>query len=153
MTNRRIKNGFVLLVFTVMLMACSSNDDTSVNDNTKSQIETNLRSSTWVITKYMDSGVDELYHYTGYEFTFGDNNVLTATNGTNTISGTWNITNSSSSSSSSNDLDFNIFFSSPPDFEELTDDWDILTQTSTKIELIDVSGGSGETDYLTFERN
>lgn len=44
-------------------------------------------------------------------------------------------------------------FTSPPDFEELTDDWDIISQTSSKIELIDISGGNGGTDYLTFQKN
>ena len=37
-------------------------------------------------------------------------------------------------------------------FEELNDDWDVVSQSATKIELIDVSGGNGGTDYLTFER-
>ena len=143
----------ILFIATSVLISCSSDDDNMVNENTKSEIENNLKNNTWIITKYIDSGENELYHYNGYEFKFGESGVLTATNGTNTYSGTWSITNSSSSSSSSNDLDFNIFFASPEDFEELSDDWDILTNTSTKIELIDVSGGNGETDYLTFERN
>ncbi len=38
------------------------------------------------------------------------------------------------------------------DFEELSDDWDIISHSSTKIELIDISGGNGGTDYLTFEK-
>ena len=67
--------------------------------------------------------------------------------------GTWSVTNSSSSSSSSSDdIDFNILFNSPPNFEELSEDWDIISHTSAKIELIHVSGGNGGTDYLTFER-
>jgi hypothetical protein len=51
------------------------------------------------------------------------------------------------------DLDFNIFFAAPPDFENLSDDWDFILYKSTKIELIDMSGGNGGTDYLTFEKN
>jgi hypothetical protein len=39
------------------------------------------------------------------------------------------------------------------DFEDLNDDWDFISQSANKIELLDVSGGSGETDYLTFEKN
>lgn len=35
----------------------------------------------------------------------------------------------------------------------LSDDWDVLERTDTKIRLIDVSGGNGGTDYLTFEKN
>lgn len=45
-------------------------------------------------------------------------------------------------------------FSSPTVFaDELTDDWDIISYTDTKIQLVDVSGGNGGTDYLTFEKN
>ena len=143
----------ILFIATSVLISCSSDDDNMVNENTKTEIENNLKNNTWIITKYIDSGEDELYHYNGYEFTFAESGVLTATNGTNTYTGTWSITNDSSSSSSSNDWDFNIFFATPEEFEELSDDWDILSNTSTKIELIDISGGNGGTDYLTFERN
>jgi hypothetical protein len=54
--------------------------------------------------------------------------------------------------SSSGDIDFNIFFASPVDFSELSEDWDIITNSSSKIELIHVSGGNGDTDLLTFEK-
>lgn len=62
-------------------------------------------------------------------------------------------TGGSSSGSTSNDIDFNIFFSSPADFAELTEDWDIISHTASKIELKHVSGGNGGTDLLTFEKN
>lgn len=140
------------MALALVFAACSSDDDAGVNENTKSEIENSLTSGSWVITKYMDSGEDELYHYNGYEFTFGSNNVLTASNGTNTYIGTWSLTDDSDDDSP-NDLDLVIFFASPETFMELSDDWDILSRTSTKIELIDISGGSGETDYLTFEKN
>ena len=141
------------LVAAVFMLGCSSDDDNLTNDNSISEIESNVMKDTWRITKYMDSGVDELNYFTGYNFTFGENDVLTATNGANTYTGIWSITNDSSSDDSPDDLDFNIFFSSPVDFEDLTDDWDIVSQSSVKIELIDVSGGNGGTDYLTFEKN
>jgi hypothetical protein len=34
----------------------------------------------------------------------------------------------------------------------LNDDWDILELNNSVIKLIDISGGNGGTDYLTFER-
>ncbi|MDP3312165.1 hypothetical protein [Lutibacter sp.] len=150
-----IKFAALFFVLSLSLSACSSNDDGAItNDIVKIKIETNVKSGTFRITKFIDSGKDETTHFTGYNFTFGPSNVLTATNGTNTYTGTWSITNSSSSSSGSqNDLDFNIMFTSPPDFEELSDDWDFISQTSSKIELIDISGGNGGTDYLTFQKN
>ena len=134
---------------------CSSDDDNSSSADPTPVINT-ASSGTWRITFYEDDGVNETYHFTGYNFTFGASNVLTATNGTNTYTGAWSVTNSDSNddSPSSNDLDFNIMFSSPAVFaDELTDDWDIISYTDTKIQLVDVSGGNGGTDYLTFEKN
>ena len=150
---RIIKNYFFIVTASIVMMACSSDDDTPISETERLEVENNVKKDTWRITKYIDSGNDELHHFTGYNFTFAENSTLTATNGTNTYTGTWSIAKSSSSDDSSYDLDFNIFFASPTDFEELSDDWDIISQSATKIELIDISGGNGGTDYLTFERN
>jgi len=144
----------LLVSFSLMSSTCSSSDDDdgSNNNNTNPQEVINIaQSGNWTITYFFDTDSDESSDFNGYTFTFADTGVLTATNGSSTIIGTWSVTNSSSSSSNS-DLDFNISFVSPPDFEELSDDWDIISYTSTKIELIDVSGGNGGTDYLTFEK-
>lgn len=81
---------------------------------------------------------------------------MTKPNGKTTLNGTWPITNNSSSDDDSNDdddnIEFNIFFpvSGTNDFEELNDDWEIVATSTTKIELIDISGGNGGTDILTF---
>ena len=58
-----------------------------------------------------------------------------------------------SGGTSTGEIDFNIFFSAPPDFAELTEDWNIISYSSQKIELIHESGGNGGTDLLTFEKN
>lgn len=42
---------------------------------------------------------------------------------------------------------------SPSGFEKLSDDRDFISQSNSKIELIDVSGGNGGIDHLTFEKN
>ena len=138
-------------------MQCSSDDEHNPNDNSAEiqDITNTAQNGNWVITYFFDTDSDETSDYTGYEFTFGTNGVLTASNGTNTYAGTWSVTddsNSNDDSSSDDDIDFNISFASPVDFEELSDDWDIISYTSVKIELIDVSGGNGGTDYLTFEK-
>jgi len=142
----------IFLTFLAAVLACTNDSDDS-SRTIQDQINDNVQISTWRITKYIDSGDDETNHYTGFNFDFGASNILTASNGTNTYTGTWSITDSNSNDDSSNDLDFNIFFGAPSDFEELSDDWDIITQSSQKIELMDVSGGNGGTDFLTFEKN
>jgi hypothetical protein len=37
-------------------------------------------------------------------------------------------------------------------FDEFNDDWDVVTYNNTRVELFDVSGGNGGTDYLTFQK-
>ncbi len=143
------------LIFMLNVASMCSSDDNSSSSADPTPVINTVTSGTWRITFYEDSGVNETYHFTGYNFTFGSANVLTATNGTNTYTGSWSVTNDDSNDDSpSNDLDFNILFSSPANFaDELSDDWDILSRTDTKIELVDVSGGNGGTDYLTFEKD
>ncbi|MGZ0016526.1 hypothetical protein [Yeosuana sp. AK3] len=157
-----MKTGFfysllLMLSFSLMSSTCSSDDDVNSNNNSQTiqQIETLIQSDQWLITNYVDSGQDETNNFSGYSFTFGADNSLTANNGTNTIVGTWSIIDSSSSdddSNSSNDIDFNIFFLSPSNFNELSEDWEIVSRTNSKIELIHISGGNGGTDNLTFEK-
>ncbi|WP_208103137.1 hypothetical protein [Flavobacterium ichthyis] len=140
-----------------LAVACSSDDDSSSSNNpTPTQVTNTVTSGTWRITSYLDNGQDETYHFTNYNFNFAANNVLTANNGTNNYSGIWSVTNDDSDDDSpSNDVDFNILFSTstPASFQDLTDDWDILEITNSKIRLRDVSGGDGDTDFLTFEKN
>jgi hypothetical protein len=126
------------------------------NDNSAEieQIKNTILSGSWQITSLIDSGIDETIHFTGYNFTFNSNGTIIASNGNETVNGTWSITNSNNDSSSSGDIDFNIFFQSPANFnDDLSEDWEIVSKSNTKIELIHISGGNGGTDTLTFEKN
>lgn len=143
----------LLFVLNVASM-CSDDDDTN-NAADPTPVINTVTSGTWRITFYEDSGVNETTNYSNYIFTFGPNGVLTAAN-TNTYTGSWSVTTGNSTDDSpSNDLDFNILFTTPAPatfVDDLSDDWDIISYTPTKIELVDVSGGNGGTDYLTFEK-
>lgn len=142
------------LVFLVNVASmCSNDDDNSSSSVNQTTVVNTVSSGTWRIILYNDSGTIKTNQFTGYNFTFGPSNVLTATNGTQTYTGVWSVTDSNSNDDSLDDLDFNIAFTAPANFLEITDDWDIQSRTDTKIELIDVSGGNGGTDYLTFEKN
>ena len=145
------------LVFMLNVASMCSSDDDNSNSNSSQDptpVINTVNQGTWRITFFEDSGNNETNHFTGYNFTFAAGNVLTATNGTNTYSGLWSVTSDDSNDDSpSNDLDFNIAFSAPADFTDLTEDWNIITYTATKIQLIHVSGGNGGTDYVTFEKN
>lgn len=144
----------LLLCFLTVCTACDNEDNgNNSSDDNQTQVETSVQSGTWRISSFIDSGQDETNHFTGYNFTFGATGDLTATNGSTSYTGTWSVTDSNSNDDSLNDLDFNINFNLTNDFEDLNDDWDIVSQSATKIELMDVSGGNGGTDLLTFVRN
>lgn len=149
----------VLLTGVVALgvLSCSGDDSpstTNTNGNT-AEVVNIVKDGTWKITSFVEDGNNHTQHFEGYAFTFGANNVLTAAGGVATYTGTWSVTkdNSSDDDNSSSDIDFNIGFASPETFTDLTDDWDILEKTGARIKLIDISGGNGGTDYLTFEKN
>jgi hypothetical protein len=131
---------------------CSADDDSPVDT---SAVVNTISQGTWRITLFDEDGNDHTNNFNGYNFTFADSNVLTAENGTNTYTGFWSVTSDDSSDDDnpSGDIDFNILFSSPANFSELSEDWHILERTSTKIRLRHISGGNGGTDLLTFEKN
>jgi hypothetical protein len=136
------------VIFTVI--SCSSNDDPG---NSAAAVENAVKAGTWKITRFEDSGNNETSQFSGYNFAFDASGTVTAGNGSNIFIGSWSVTGGKSNDDSSDDLHFNINFNLNNSFEELSDDWNFVSYTSSKIELIHVSGGNGGTDYLTFERN
>lgn len=148
------------ILLAVVAMSCDkNNDDDMLNNLSPAQVAelTSIAASgTWTIAYYFDTDKEETDHFNGYTFDFNTDGSLVATDGVVEINGTWSITDSDANDDSpddDSDVDFNIAFSSPADFADLTDDWDIVQFTSVRIELIDVSGGNGGTDKLVFEKN
>lgn len=159
------KQFFIFTLFALFVslisVGCSSDDNgnSQSNDQQAADLTNNANEGTWRVSNYTDSGNNETSDFTGYVFTFGDSGVLTATNGTETLTGTWSVDSSSSSddddgSSSDDDIDFNIFFpvNDDHDFEDLNDDWDVQSYSDSEIRLRDVSGGDGSVDLLTFTK-
>lgn len=143
MNKKKFSQIFIAVFGFVFFVACSTDDDS--NTLTSTAIQTNISTDSWRITRFVDSGFDETNDFANYVFTFNSSGSLTATNGTNTYTGTWSIT---SDDDVPNDIDLNILFNLTNDFEDLNEDWDIISNSATKIELRDDG-----VDYLTFERN
>ena len=149
----------VMLSLTLMSTQCSKDDD-FLNDNSEEimLVKNIAESGTWYISSYIDSGQDETNDYNGYTFTFNNDGTVVATNGSNNLNGTWSVTDSSNSNDDSNsidDIDFNLMFSVPTTsvFDDLNDDFEIVTYNNNTISLIDISGGNGGTDTLVFTKN
>jgi len=148
---------FSMAIVTAFSFTACKSDDDSNNDQQNvevQQVTNTAESGDWRITYFFDSDHEETDHFNGYTFTFNQDGSLVAVNGNTTVTGTWSVTDDSSNDDDGNsgDIDFNIFFASPADFEDLSDDWDIVSVSNSKIELTDVSGGNGGTDFLTFEK-
>jgi len=159
-----ISNSIITFAIAISLIACSKDEsNTAVADNGMSadQVALMVQSGTWRITYFWDTDKDETDHFAGFVFTFNADGTLIAVKGNTTVNGTWSVIDDSGNSSSdddgnsTDDDDFNILFSVPPssDFDDLNDDWDIISASANKIELTDVSGGNGGIDFLTFEKN
>lgn len=144
-----MKNRLILITLLIMTAiaasSCSKDDDSPADP---SQTQDNVQSGTWRVTLYNDSGENRTSWFEGFSFTFNSNGSLTAVNGTVTQNGTYSVYRDSG------DTKFDITFQAANGpFEEISEDWRVITQSAGKIELINVSGGNGGTDYLTFEKN
>ncbi|HNL06471.1 MAG: hypothetical protein JNM36_02070 [Chitinophagales bacterium] len=142
-----MKNLFLLLAtvlsFTFSFSSCTNDDDSS-DDN--SPINTSQLTGNWKITLFSEDGDDETYYFTNNVFVFNSNGTVTTTHNGSTINGTWTTGTDDSQSK------FILNFGTTTPFDELNDDWHVLSQTATKIELEDVSGGNGGTDILHFTK-
>jgi len=136
---------YVIVLFFLSTLSCTKEENTNLPEN-PIEVANTMINGDWKITYFWDSDHDETQHFTGYAFSFKNSGTLTASNGMNTVNGTW------STGNDDNQVKMMINFASPPEFEELSDDWHVLESTRNKIRLEDVSGGNGGTDYLTFEK-
>lgn len=144
----RICNLFLLAGMLTVFASCTKDDMSpdGSDDISPAEVAATLSKGEWVITYFFDSDKDETAHFSGYIFQFEDGGKLKATKGDTVISGTW------SNGTDDSQTKLYINFSSPDDFEELSDDWHVLERSDKKIRLEDVSGGNGGTDWLTFEK-
>ncbi|RYY71357.1 MAG: hypothetical protein EOO13_03460 [Chitinophagaceae bacterium] len=142
-----MKHTFPFLLAALLLLAitsCSKSDD---ERGASTAVATSLRSGTWRVTTYSDNGADETTDFNSFTFIFTNSGTVTATNSILTANGTW----STGIDDSKHKLNLN--FSSPAFFSEISEDWEIVSQSSTQVSLRHVSGGSGEIDLLVFQKN
>ena len=138
----------LLFVLNVASMCSDDDDDTSSQVSNPTEIASTLADGQWIVTLYKENDVVQTSNYSGYNFTFAADGALSATNGSTTQSGDW----STYTDSGYTKLDM-MFTALDGPFEEISEDWRVISRTTTKIELKHISGGDGSTDYLTFEKD
>lgn len=147
------KNPYLMVLLGLMLsfslVSCFGSDDDDSNNNNNGGTSGIVVEGSWKVTLFQEDNSNQTNHFSGYAFTFNTNGSLIAVNGSTTQTGTW----STGGDDSTNKLW--ISFPTAPDdspFEEITEDWQIISKTPSKIELRHVSGGDGSVDLLTFEK-
>jgi hypothetical protein len=137
---------FLLMSF--MFLSCETSDDEmEYTGISLTEIKAYAESGTWTVSLFEEEGIDETSDFMGFGFTFNSGGVLSAVDGDNLITGAWSIT--SDDDINEDAIEFNIFFESPLNFSELSEDWDIVSYSDTRIELKD---GDDSTDRLIFEK-
>jgi len=145
---KKLKLISILSLLLFVSISCTDDDDTSNQVSNPSEITTTVTDGTWIVTLFKDDDIIQTSNYSGYGFTFEANGELSATNGVITQSGDW----STYTNSGYTKLDI-MFTALDGPFEEISEDWRVISRTETKIELKHVSGGDGSIDYLTFEKD
>ncbi len=128
----------------ILERVCASNE----TDGDVVEIMNTLMAGDWVVAQYSDDGNDETADFNGYDFTFGmDNGLSVSTNMDPLKNGTWRVVRDS-------DGQLEVYLNLGDDgdvFSELTDDWDLVSITETRLELKDLDD-DGTQDNLVFER-
>lgn len=143
-----------ILLFSVILLGAAgckkSSSDTNTNTTNTSVDVTSVRSALivgqWKVTYFVSNGINQTSNYTQYKLSFNSNGLLIGENSILSENGAWTLRNDSGKTK------LGIDFTSAPMFAELTGDWEITSRSATRIVMQDVSGGSGQTDYLTIEK-
>lgn len=137
---------FALFAVVLLFSSCKKDNAVSVKNT-----ENTISKGSWKATSFIEDGNDELSDISDYVFTFEDNGTVKAVKSGVTTTGTWSVGEESGDDSDSN-IHLNINFTTDP-LTKIADDWHVMSVTSSKIELEDVSGGNGGTDELTLEKN
>lgn len=135
----------ILFIFTMMIMSCSKSSLTNGTSSTNSQLKTAAQNGVWHISYYLDK-TDQTSKFNGYTFGFDPLGSVIATKGSNSINGTWSTGNDDS------DVKIVLDFGGVSPFSEIEEDWHAISISDNEMKLIDVSGGNGGTDYLTFNK-
>jgi hypothetical protein len=129
----------------VLQKVCNDN----AGDGDVSEIRNIMLGGLWNVASYEDEGVNETEDYAGMDFGFSNfNQVEVSINDDPIRAGLWRVIRNT-------DGELKFFLNLGDDNDalgDLTDDWKIVSVTSERIELMDVSGGDGTTEVLVFEK-
>lgn len=139
----------LILIFSiVMFFSCSTDDDAGdVITNEFEQINIILPQTKWKVSNLYTKNADHTQDFESFIFTFNEDGSVQAQTDLFTEQGTWAYKNSSEKGEQL-ELEFNE--TSP--FEEITDQWKIISLSVSKIELSVPGKTTAETHLLAFSK-
>ena len=151
-----------VLIIIIITPACTPSSDDLKTDNrlngvapidNKNNVTIVVTDGTLKIDLYCDSDDNEVINFNKFNFNFGANNILTATDGTTTYKGTWSLTDTTGYIDTLSEIKFDITFTSPIHFVETINNWEIIDKARSDIKLSDVIYGNGETNFSIISKN
>jgi hypothetical protein len=148
----------ILLLGSFVLFSCDdATTDSKDNSSAKiTEVENRaINGQQWRITNFSQASIDQTDLFKGFIFEFDSNNLLTSTNGSENLSGTWSVKNNGSEDATKSEFEniaFTIGFTNPSLFAGLSGNWKIVSITDSKIELRHANANGLQADVIQFER-
>ena len=137
---------------TLCLTGCDESDTTSIPLLNEIVVGNRLREGNWRITNFTHQSINKTANYAGVTFDFDAISVILSNTQTLPVAGSWGITDEGFEGQP--ELVFTMALTSvEPRFINISEDWDIIESTATKLRLKDENIENSTVDFLTFERN
>ncbi len=107
-----------------------------------------LNEGVWEVALFENNGVDETENYNDFGFEFNENLFVVASRGNETIEGQWSV-------DFDDDIDalkLELSFGATVPFDQLNEDWQVISKTDERIELKYIDTEAEEELRLVFER-
>lgn len=137
-----------LILSLIFLVSCNTDDDAGdVVTNEFEQIKIILPQGEWKVSNFYESQADHTADFESFTFTFKEDGTVYGQTDLYTENGTWNY-----ESTSEFGEQLVLQFSGTTPFDEITEDWKIVSLSISKIELSKVSSNEEDTKLLTFSK-
>jgi hypothetical protein len=148
----------IMVIFSIVPTASSNSDINRTPEATTSPDEHDIiaiivTNGSWKISCYWKSERDEMVNFNGFSFSFGANDELEVTDGTNIYKGTWCMLDANTNNEMTSHLKFNTALTHPIHYVKIVDGWENIEESPNYFEVREQSIRNGITDFLTFSKN
>ena len=126
---------------------CDEDDDNDYNDNDVDDTDfiNVLKEGSWKVTYFFEES-DQTHAFEGISFTFSADGTAQALSGSDVVNGTWD------SDGDNGHLEVEFDFEQHLPYDKISEDWEIIEFTETKIQMEHKSDDGTHVRLLTFER-